>query len=63
MNIGVEAKMGRRKEVAIKISQKVTQTEGMTRGRALRWEARMSLECLRKRKGQWGWKIMSEVGK
>lgn len=52
MNIGVEAKVGRRKEVAVKISQKVTQTEGMTRGRALRWEARMSLECLRKRKGQ-----------
>lgn len=45
MNIGVETKMGRRKEVAGKVRQKVTQTEGMTRGGALRWEVRMSLEC------------------
>lgn len=52
MNTGVEAKMGRRKEVAVKIRQKVTQTEGMTRGRALRGEVRVSLECLRKRKDQ-----------
>lgn len=51
MNIGVETKMGRRKEAAVKIRQKVTQTDGMTRGGALRWEVRMSLECLGKREG------------
>lgn len=42
----------------LKTRQKVTQVEGRTKAKALRWEARMSLECLRKKKAsaarKWG---------